>query len=106
MYRISLGFAASFVVLLAGAAILTGQGTRKAEPRRDVGLAVQHLDAIKADQQPWGTLRWMMNSQIDPQARQTFGVAELKVGHRNPRHFHPNCEELDRKSTRLNSSHR
>jgi hypothetical protein len=52
MNRISLGFAASFVVLLAGAAILTGQGTRKAEPRRDVGIAVQHLDAIQPDQQP------------------------------------------------------
>jgi quercetin dioxygenase-like cupin family protein len=94
MNEISLGFAASFVVLLAGAAFLTGQDTRQAAPRPDVGIAVQHLAAIQADQQPWGALRWMMNSRIDPQARQTFGVAELKAGQRNPRHFHPNCEEL------------
>ena len=94
MNRIDSGFAVSFAGLLVGAGILIGQGTQKTAPRRDVGIAVQHLDAIKADQQPWGTLRWMMNSQIDPQARQTFGVAELRAGQRNPRHFHPNCEEL------------
>jgi quercetin dioxygenase-like cupin family protein len=90
MHRINSDSSASFVILLAAAAILTGQGSRKAAP----GIAVQHLDAIKPDEQPWGALRWMMNSRIDPQAGQTFGVAELKPGQRNPRHLHPNCEEL------------
>jgi len=85
---------AGLAVLSAAAAVLTGQGGQKAAPRRDAGIAVQHFDAVKPDQQPWGTLRWMMNSQIDPGAGQTFGVAEIKAGQRNPRHLHPNCEEL------------
>jgi quercetin dioxygenase-like cupin family protein len=79
--------AALSAVLLAGAALVGGQVAPS-------GIAVQHFDSVKADQQAWGTLRWMMNGQIDARARQTFGVAELKPGQRNPRHYHPNCEEL------------
>jgi quercetin dioxygenase-like cupin family protein len=74
-------------VALAAVAILAGQGA-------PAGIKVQHFDAVQADQQPWGSLRWMMNGQVDPRARQTFGVAELKPGQRNPRHLHPNCEEI------------
>jgi quercetin dioxygenase-like cupin family protein len=89
MHNTGLAFTTSFAVLFTGAAILIGQSTP-----RSPDVTVQHLEAIKADQQPWGTLRWMMNSQIDPGAGQTFGIAEIRPGQRNPRHFHPNCEEL------------
>lgn len=43
---------------------------------------------------PWGWIRWLMNSRIDPGAAQTFGEVEIYPGRRNPLHSHPNCEEL------------
>jgi quercetin dioxygenase-like cupin family protein len=84
-------FRLALFVALALAVVLAGQ---MVAPRKDMTIRVQHLDAVHPEQQPWGTLRWMMNSQIDPQAAQTFGVAEIKAGQRNPLHSHPNCEEL------------
>jgi quercetin dioxygenase-like cupin family protein len=72
-------------------------------PARIIGLGdmpknmeatVQHFDAVKEIKYPWGWIRWMMNSQLDPGAAQTFGVVEINPGQRNPLHSHPNCEEL------------
>lgn len=55
---------------------------------------VQSLEAISKLEFSWGWIRWMMNSQIDPNAEQTFGIVELNPGQQNPLHSHPNCEEL------------
>lgn len=43
---------------------------------------------------PWGRLCWLLNAERLPDARQTFGVCEILPGHKNPRHFHPNCDEV------------
>lgn len=50
--------------------------------------------APPAEDFPWGRLRWLMSARIDPGAAQTFGIAEIYPGRRNPLHSHPNCEEL------------
>lgn len=42
----------------------------------------------------WGTLRWLISSQLTPGAEQTLGVVTIPAGNRNPLHRHPNCEEL------------
>jgi quercetin dioxygenase-like cupin family protein len=42
----------------------------------------------------WGTLKWLMNAKISPGAAQTLGICHILPGHRNPAHFHPNCEEV------------
>ncbi|HEU0069017.1 MAG TPA: cupin domain-containing protein [Nitrospiraceae bacterium] len=42
----------------------------------------------------WGTLQWLCNDQLSPGALQTVGLCQLLPGHRSPRHFHPNCEEV------------
>ncbi|MDH7567972.1 MAG: cupin domain-containing protein [Armatimonadota bacterium] len=42
----------------------------------------------------WGTLRWLFNKETDPHAQQTFGLCRIEPGEANPRHFHPNCEEI------------
>jgi quercetin dioxygenase-like cupin family protein len=67
-----------------------------AEPADAKPLAarVQHYDKVPADESPWGSLRWMMNGKIEPGAGVTLGVVELKAGQSNPRHVHPNCEEV------------
>jgi quercetin dioxygenase-like cupin family protein len=55
---------------------------------------VQHFDTMNQVNYPWGWIRWMMNSKIDPGAAQTFGIVEIKAGQKNTLHKHPNCEEM------------
>jgi quercetin dioxygenase-like cupin family protein len=43
---------------------------------------------------PWGRLSWLCTGERIPDARQTFGVAEILPGCKNPRHYHPNCDEV------------
>ena len=43
---------------------------------------------------PWGGIKWLMNAELDQDAQQTFGMVFINPGHANPRHYHPNCEEL------------
>jgi len=68
---------------------MTGRPARSEAP-----AAVQHFDSIQEAKYPWGWIRWMMNSKIDPGAAQTFGIVEINGKARNTLHKHPNCEEL------------
>jgi len=54
---------------------------------------VQHFDKVEKHEYSWGWIRWLMNSKLDPKAKMTFGLVELKAGQTNPLHVHPNCEE-------------
>jgi quercetin dioxygenase-like cupin family protein len=42
----------------------------------------------------WGRLIWFVSGQIGNSATMTLGKCILKPGHHNPRHHHPNCEEV------------
>jgi quercetin dioxygenase-like cupin family protein len=57
-------------------------------------VQVQHLDREEAFRYPWGSIRWLMNGKIDPDAEQTFGIVEINAGQSNALHLHPNSEEL------------
>ncbi len=54
---------------------------------------VQSFDKVEKQQYPWGWIRWLMNSKLDPKAEMTFGIVQLNAGQRNPLHVHANCEE-------------
>ncbi|MBN2475399.1 MAG: cupin domain-containing protein [Pirellulales bacterium] len=54
---------------------------------------IQHFGRVKKEQYPWGWIRWMMSSELDPEAKMTFGLVQINAGQRNPTHIHPNCEE-------------
>jgi quercetin dioxygenase-like cupin family protein len=56
--------------------------------------SIQRFQSVKEVKYPWGWIRWMMNSELDPGAQQTFGIVQINAGQRNPLHKHPNCEEL------------
>lgn len=43
---------------------------------------------------PWGELRWYTSAEMGNSRTMTTGVARLKPGQSNPRHFHPNCDEI------------
>jgi quercetin dioxygenase-like cupin family protein len=56
--------------------------------------SIRSFNSVKEVKYPWGWIRWMMNSELDPGAQQTFGIVQINAGQRNPLHKHPNCEEL------------
>ncbi|GAF66897.1 cupin [Bacillus sp. TS-2] len=42
----------------------------------------------------WGKIQWLCGAEIDPESQMTFGMVYIEAGKENPRHIHPNCEEL------------
>ncbi|BCG60891.1 cupin domain-containing protein [Paenibacillus sp. URB8-2] len=44
--------------------------------------------------QTWGGIQWLYGQEIDPEAEMTFGMVYINAGESNPRHIHPNCEEV------------
>ena len=57
-------------------------------------MPVTRLSETTAEEFPWGTLNWLMGQAIDPDAKQTFGMAVIQPGQQNPPHYHSNCEEI------------
>jgi quercetin dioxygenase-like cupin family protein len=55
---------------------------------------LQNFDKVEVQEYPWGWIRWLMSSKLDPDAKMTFGVVEVRAGQSNPPHIHPNCEEV------------
>jgi quercetin dioxygenase-like cupin family protein len=47
-----------------------------------------------SDAFPWGAIRWLHSGSINEGAEQTFGLVYINPGQANPRHYHPNCEEV------------
>ena len=78
----------------AGCATARMESERKAEMKKVAEVSVQRFDTVKEVKYPWGWIRWLMNSQLDSGAEQTFGIVEINPGKRNSLHKHPNCEEL------------
>jgi quercetin dioxygenase-like cupin family protein len=89
-------FTAALLVCLslAGCNANRTEAARKDDAQRVMQLSVQKFDSVKEVKYPWGWIRWMMNSELDPAASQTFGIVQINAGQRNPLHKHPNCEEL------------
>jgi quercetin dioxygenase-like cupin family protein len=43
---------------------------------------------------PWGHLTWYVSRELNNSDTMTVGEAVIKPGQENPRHFHPNCDEV------------
>lgn len=43
---------------------------------------------------PWGTLAWHVSRAQGNSQVMTFGRATIRAGMSNPRHRHPNCDEI------------
>lgn len=79
------------------ASISIGAGFARSSSAHDIKLQsarVRHVESTDPVKYPWGSIRWLMNSEIDPDAEQTFGIVEIKAGERNTLHMHPNSDEL------------
>ncbi len=44
--------------------------------------------------QPWGRLTWLASRKIGNSATMTFGRVVIPADQTNPRHRHPNCDEI------------
>ncbi len=44
--------------------------------------------------QPWGELRWLVSRKLGNSTTMTFGRVVIPAGVSNPRHRHPNCDEV------------
>lgn len=45
-------------------------------------------------EEEWGSLCWLASSSIGQVDRMTVGRVSIRAGRANPRHFHPNCDEV------------
>lgn len=43
---------------------------------------------------PWGMIGWSASRRIGNSTTMTFGRALIRAGQGNPRHRHPNCDEI------------
>lgn len=62
-------------------------GTRQAGPTVTV-------DGDAANRTPWGYMQFVCNGVRFADAQQTVGYVEINAGAKNPRHLHPNSDEV------------
>jgi len=67
------------------------------------GTAVREAVVTRASQnevlpQPWGQLTWYVSGALGNSTTLTVGQAVIRPGQQNPRHYHPNCDEVLRVS--------
>ena len=55
---------------------------------------VHRKDPSGATRMPWGSIQWLLNRELAPDANLTFGYVEIEPGAKNPRMRHPNCDEV------------
>jgi quercetin dioxygenase-like cupin family protein len=54
---------------------------------------VRKEDCIIEDHD-WGHLVWMVSGRLGNSETMTVGRCHLNPGQQNPRHYHPNCDEV------------
>jgi quercetin dioxygenase-like cupin family protein len=42
----------------------------------------------------WGFMQWLCSGTLFADAQQTFGYVEINAGEKNPKHYHPNSDEV------------
>ena len=79
---------------------ISGMGGDEKPPRQASSIPaawsgkVTDAAQLPAEQNAWGTLKWVCNEKLMPGAEQTVGLATILPGKHNPVHYHPNCEEV------------
>jgi uncharacterized cupin superfamily protein len=61
---------------------------------RQPGAPIAAVDDALAQQFPWGSIQWLANYAMMPEATITFGFVQIVPGSKNPRHYHPNSDEV------------
>ena len=51
-------------------------------------------DKVLVEDQSWGRLEWMVSGALGNSRTMTVGRCYIRPGEQNPRHYHPNCDEV------------
>ena len=62
--------------------------------REQSGAGVARVSSADAIGFDWGSIQWLVNRDLAGDAEITFGYVEINPGSKNPRHLHPNCDEV------------
>ena len=62
--------------------------------RERSGVSVARVSSADAIGFDWGSIQWLVNRELAGDAEITFGYVEINPGSKNPRHLHPNCDEV------------
>lgn len=49
---------------------------------------------VVEEKQEWGRLEWMVSGALGNSDTMTVGRCYIDPGEQNPRHYHPNCDEV------------
>lgn len=65
----------------------------------DFDMAQHHVRLTRsgdttAEEHPWGRLIWMVSGALGNSDTMTVGRCHIAPGQANPRHYHPNCDEV------------
>ena len=55
---------------------------------------VSRADAADILEFPWGRITWTVSRKLGNAALMTFGRVLMRAGMINPKHRHPNCDEI------------
>ncbi|MGI8867914.1 MAG: cupin domain-containing protein [Mycobacteriales bacterium] len=53
-----------------------------------------HPADYRVETHPWGELVWMVSGALGTSEKLTVGRCYINPGQANPRHYHPNCDEV------------
>jgi len=58
------------------------------------GAALARSTGHEVEETPWGRLVWMVAGRLGNSTTMTVGRCYIDPGQANPRHHHPNCDEV------------
>lgn len=71
-----------------------GAGTGRADDAGTGERRVRGVDERLAERFDWGSIQWLCSGQLFADAQQTCGYVQIAPGRKNPRHYHPNSDEV------------
>jgi quercetin dioxygenase-like cupin family protein len=60
----------------------------------ELQMAVARPAEYDVEETPWGRLVWMVSGRRGNSTTMTVGKCFIRPGEANPRHYHPNCDEV------------
>jgi quercetin dioxygenase-like cupin family protein len=60
----------------------------------DLATALARTHTHQTEHTDWGRLVWMVSGKLGNSTTMTLGRCYIEPGKENPRHYHPNCDEV------------
>ncbi|MGH2530684.1 MAG: cupin domain-containing protein, partial [Thermomicrobiales bacterium] len=64
------------------------------QPPTSVNGRTAMVGDANAHRFPWGSIQWLCSGDRLADAETTFGYVEIRPGQKNPKHLHPNSDEV------------